>query len=155
MNIRLISIGTKMPTWVTSGFNEYAKRLPRDYALELIELPAVKRGKEANLNKILEEEGQRLLAASKPQDLIIALDRQGETLDTATLSKHLLEWHDHSQSISLLIGGPEGISSQVLQQAHQRWSLSALTLPHPLVRVVIAEQCYRAWSILTNHPYHR
>ena len=155
MQIHLVAIGKRMPNWVTDGYQNYAKRLPPDYQCRLIELEAKKRTKSTDIQRCLDEEGELLLQAIPPDHLIIALDRQGKTLNTPALAKHLHTWHDQAQSISILIGGPEGIADNVLQRAHHRWSLSALTLPHPLVRVVISEQLYRAWSIITNHPYHR
>ncbi len=153
MYIKLIAIGNKMPTWVTIGFAEYAKRLPPDYHLDLIEIPAEKRTKNRNVEQILQEEGKKLLAAAEQP--IIVLDRQGKALTTLQLAKHLQNWRDLSQNISLLIGGPEGLSPECLQKANQTWSLSALTFPHPLVRIILAEQIYRAWSIISHHPYHR
>lgn len=153
MHIKLIAIGNKMPTWVTTGFAEYAKRLPPDYHLDLIEIPAEKRTKNRNVEQILQEEGKKLLAAAEQP--IIILDRQGKALTTIQLAKQLQNWRDLGQNISLLIGGPEGLSSECLQKANQTWSLSALTFPHPLVRIILAEQIYRAWSIISHHPYHR
>jgi len=155
MEIRLIAIGTKMPQWVTDAYDNYAKRLPTDYQLKLIEIPAEKRHKNTAITPLLEKEGQALLAARQRGDHCIALDRNGKHIDTESLSQQLLNWHDNSQDISLLIGGPEGLSKPCLEAADTCWSLSKLTLPHPLVRVIIAEQMYRAWSILARHPYHR
>ncbi len=142
-----------MPAWVNEGFKEYQKRLPQDYQIQLIEIPSEKRTKNSVVEKILFHEGEKLLSASSPP--IIALDRQGETLTTEKLAKHLSSWHDDQQSPSLLIGGPEGLSSHCLNHADKIWSLSAMTFPHPLARIILTEQIYRAWSILINHPYHR
>lgn len=153
MEIKLIAIGTKMPAWVNTGFAEYAKRLPADYRLQLLEIPSQKRTKTSVTTQVLQQEGEKLLAAA--QAPIIALDRQGITLSTAQLAKYLQQWHDGSQNPSFLAGGPEGLAPACLQRAAQIWSLSALTFPHPLVRVILAEQIYRAWSILAHHPYHR
>lgn len=144
-----------MPNWVTRGYQEYAKRLPRDYQLNLIEIEAQKRVKSADINKIIATESQQLFAAIPKDNHIIALDRHGISIDTRMLAQNLQNWHDQRQNISLLIGGPEGITSDYLDKSNQIWSLSALTLPHPLVRIIIAEQIYRAWSILQGHPYHR
>lgn len=155
MIIRLIAIGTRMPHWVETGFQEYAKRLPKDYQLTCMALEAEKRGKQTDLNKIMAQESQRLYDAAPKTDTIIALDRTGKALDTKMLAAHLENYHDQSQSMSLLVGGPEGISQTILSQCNSVWSLSPMTLPHPLVRIMLAEQCYRAWSIITNHPYHR
>jgi 23S rRNA (pseudouridine1915-N3)-methyltransferase len=153
MIIKLIAIGNKMPAWVNSGFAEYAKRLPTDYQLQLVEIPSQKRTKSSVVEQVLQQEGEKLLAAATPP--LIALDRQGATLTTEQLAKHLQNWHDNSQNPSLLIGGPEGLSPACLKRAEKVWSLSALTFPHPLVRVILAEQIYRAWSILSHHPYYR
>lgn len=155
MRIRLITVGTKMPDWVTTGFYEYQKRLNQDVQLELVEVPAGKRGKNADLNRILEKEGELILNLLHPQEHIIALDVKGTRFTTEKLSIRMNELMHQGQSIALLVGGPEGLSSACRQRATEKWSLSDLTLPHPLVRIVIAEQLYRAWSLLKGHPYHR
>ena len=153
MLIKLIAVGTKMPAGVETGFAEYSKRLPSDYQIQLIEIPSQKRTKSSVIEQVLEIEGQKLLSAADSP--IIALDRLGETVTTEQLAKYLQNWHDDHLNPSLLIGGPEGLSKSCLKRAYFKWSLSALTFPHPLVRVILAEQIYRAWSILNHHPYHR
>ena len=155
MQINLIAIGKRMPSWVTEGYQEYAKRLPRDYSLNLIELEAGKRTKGTDIARLTEQEGDLMLSKIAATDLVIALDVKGKAWDTHQLSKHLLEWHDDGQDISVLVGGPEGLAQKCLNKAAKTWSFSPLTLPHPLVRVIVAEQLYRAWSILAGHPYHR
>lgn len=155
MKINIITIGTQMPSWVTEGVNEYLIRMPMDYQVMVTEIPAVKRLKNADFNAILEKEGIALLAKTDHSQINIALDRIGKEIDTKMLSQHLQQWHDEQQNINLLIGGPEGIHQNTLKQAHLTWSLSRLTLPHPLVRILIAEQLYRAYTIIKNHPYHR
>ncbi|MVF13342.1 23S rRNA (pseudouridine(1915)-N(3))-methyltransferase RlmH [Ketobacter sp. MCCC 1A13808] len=155
MRIRLIAVGTKMPAWVDQGFNEYQKRLNQDLTLELTEIAAGKRGKNADLARITEKEGQQMLAAIHPQDHVITLDVPGKPHSTESLSERLELLMHSGKHISLLIGGPEGLSTRCRQAAQESWSLSALTLPHPLVRILVAEQLYRAWSILKGHPYHR
>ncbi len=155
MHINLIAVGTRMPSWVNDGYQTYAERLPSDMSLNLTEVPAQKRRKGSDISKLLEHEGEHILKVINPQDRIIALERTGKVLDTLTLSNKLEAWRNESQSISLLIGGPEGLSNACIQKAHETWSLSALTMPHPLVRILVAEQIYRAWSILMHHPYHR
>jgi len=155
MQINLIAIGQKMPGWVTQGYQEYAKRLPDAYQLILHEIPAQHRGKNANIKQTLSKEADLMLAAIPKGSLVIALDRLGKSISTAHLAKSLQQWHDLSQNISILIGGPEGIDPLCLHKIQTKWSLSALTLPHPLVRVVLAEQIYRAYSIINRHPYHR
>lgn len=153
MHIKLIAIGAKMPDWVNTGFQEYAKRLPPDYPLQLIEIPAQKRTKNTIAEQVMKTETEKLFAAATRP--IIALDRQGKALNTEQLAKQLQKWHDHQQNPSLLVGGPEGLSAEGCRLADETWSLSALTFPHPLVRIILAEQIYRAWSILSHHPYHR
>ncbi|OAI48415.1 23S rRNA (pseudouridine(1915)-N(3))-methyltransferase RlmH [Gammaproteobacteria bacterium SCGC AG-212-F23] len=155
MLIRILAIGNKMPSWVTAGYNEYAKRLSAPFALELIEIPAEKRTKNSDIPRLVERESEKLLAACKSTHRIIALDVEGERLSTAQLAKQLDLWKSNSRPIDLMIGGPDGLSSSCLQRAEKKWSLSPLTLPHPLVRIVLAEQIYRAFTILQKHPYHR
>lgn len=155
MRIHLIAVGTKMPAWVTQGYEEFARRLPADCALQLTEIPAGKRSKNADIPRILQQEGERMLAALPKSVRVLAMDINGSAWSTEQLSQGLNEWRHDGRDVALLVGGPEGLADECLSRAEQRWSLSPLTLPHPLVRVVIAEQLYRAWSILGNHPYHR
>ena len=144
-----------MPRWVQEGYQEYAKRLPGECGLNLVEIAPGHRGKSADLNRSVRDEGERMLKAIPKGCRIIALDVGGKAWSTEQLSARIDEWMRTGPDIALLVGGPEGLAERCLQQAHGRWSLSPLTLPHPLVRVVIAEQIYRAWSLLRNHPYHR
>ena len=144
-----------MPEWVDAGYGEFAKRLPRECELKLREIVPGQRGKNADLVRAVEEEGQRMLEAIPTSHHAVALDLSGEEWSTPQLSQVLERWLREGQHVSLMIGGPEGLSPACLNRAQQRWRLSALTLPHPLVRVVVAEQLYRAWSILHHHPYHR
>lgn len=155
MRLRLLAVGTRMPAWVEEGFGDYAKRLSGDISLELIEISAGKRSKGADLVRLKEQEGEALLAALKPQERVIALDVLGRTLSTEDLADTLKAWQVDGRPAALLVGGPEGLSRAVLERADAKWSLSRLTLPHPLVRIVVAEQVYRAWSLLKGHPYHR
>ena len=140
---------------MVSAFNEYQQRMPTDYRLKLIEINAQKRTKNSNLDKIAEQEEALIKKAIPTHTKLIALDRQGQSFDTQHLAIKLQNWHDLSQDICIIIGGPEGLSKDFLKTMHESWSLSKLTLPHPLVRVIIAEQMFRAWSILSGHPYHR
>lgn len=155
MRIHLIAVGSKMPAWVTQGYEEYARRLPGDCALQLVEIVAGKRGKNADIARITRDEGERTLAAIPKGARVVALDVQGQAWSTGQLSRQLDGWRHEGRDVALLVGGPEGLAADCLARAEQRWSLSPLTLPHPLVRIVVAEQLYRAWSILNNHPYHR
>jgi 23S rRNA (pseudouridine1915-N3)-methyltransferase len=155
MQIHLVSVGNNMPSWVQQGFAEYAKRLPRECELVLKEIPAGKRGKNADVARIVKEEGDKMLSALPPRAHIVTLDIPGKPWTTPDLAVNLKNWLESGQNIALLIGGPEGLADAVKERANQSWSLSNLTLPHPMVRIVVAEQIYRAWSILNNHPYHR
>lgn len=144
-----------MPSWVVDGYKEYAGRMPPECGLKLIEIPSDKRTKGADLKKISEKEGQKILEAIPKNCKVIAMEIQGKMFSTEKLSTFLEDWMQDGRDIALLVGGPEGLSQECLKQADQHWSLSPMTLPHPMVRVVLAEQIYRAWSILKNHPYHR
>lgn len=155
MRIRLIAVGTKMPGWVEQGVDEYCKRLPPELKLDIKEIAPGKRGKGADIQRAIQQEGQQILAAIGQYDRVIALDVQGKPWATEQLASELENWQREGDDISLLVGGPDGLAPECLQRANQRWSLSALTLPHPLVRIVLAEQLYRAYTINTNHPYHR
>lgn len=155
MQIRLVAVGTKMPSWVDEGFREYAKRLPRECELVLREIAPGKRGKNADIRRAIEEEGVRCLGSLAPNDHVVALDLSGQEWSTPDLSEALKRWLSLGSHISLLIGGPDGLAPSCLDRAKERWRLSALTFPHPLVRLIVAEQIYRSWSLLQNHPYHR
>lgn len=155
MQIHLIAIGDKMPRWVQEGYDEYAKRLPGECALRLVEISAGKRGKNADIARIMRDESERLLNAIPRGSQVVALEVGGRSWSTEQLAKKLDGWMNSGQDLALLVGGPEGLTDAARAAAGQLWSLSPLTLPHPLVRVVVAEQLYRAWSILKNHPYHR
>jgi len=155
MQIKLIAVGTRMPKWVEQGYQEYAQRMPNLCSLELVEIVAKKRGKNADTARILRDEANALKAAIPNGSLTIALDRKGKHIDTESLAGHLQTWIDESQNVAILIGGPEGIDPNYLTQISIKWSLSAMTFAHPVVRVMLAEQLYRAWSINANLPYHR
>ena len=144
-----------MPSWIEQGFSEYAKRLPADCAIELIEIAPGHRAKNTSKEKAMEQEAQGILKHLKPQDHLVALDVQGKSWSTEQLSEQLSAWRMQGGDVALVVGGPDGLTQSVLGLAKQRWSLSPLTLPHPLVRVLLAEQLYRAWSILQGHPYHK
>ncbi len=144
-----------MPDWVKAGYQEYATRLPRECALNLIEIPAGKRSAHADLPRIVRAEGERLLAAVPSGSRMIVLDERGAEWTTVELATRLTGWLPEGRDVSLLIGGPDGLDAACQARAEHSWSLSRLTLPHPLVRIVVAEQLYRAWSLLHHHPYHR
>lgn len=155
MRIQLIAVGTRMPGWVTEGYREYARRLPRECSLQLIEIPPCKRKKTLSTERIREEEGRQLLAAIPRQATVVALDLSGSSWSTEALASRMQDWLQEGRDIALLVGGADGLADACLARADLHWSLSAHTLPHALVRVVIAEQVYRAWTILSGHPYHR
>lgn len=155
MKIQLISVGTKMPDWVEAGVAEYRKRLPRDFELSISEIPLAPRGKGADLARAIAREGESMLRAIGKGDYVVALDVRGKLLDTGQLAEQLRLVRDGGQNLALLVGGPDGLAPDCLAAASARWSLSPLTFPHPIVRVILAEQLYRAWSILARHPYHR
>ncbi len=155
MRIRLISVGSKMPGWVEEGYKEYSRRLGADVKLELVEIALGKRSKGFDINRLQEKEAGQMLAAVGSGDLIVTMEIMGKACSTEKLADNMSEWLHSGRNVSLLVGGPEGLHSSCLAKADLRWSLSPLTLPHPLVRVVVAEQVYRAWSILHNHPYHK
>ena len=155
MQVYLLAVGKRVPTWVETGYREYAKRLQGDVTLSLIEVPACRRSSKVPKASILREEGRRLLAAVPRGAWVVALDRHGTQWDSAKLSEQLQEWMGRFQTVAMLIGGAEGLDPTCLDKADQMWSLSPLTLPHALVRTVVAEQLYRAWSMVNNHPYHR
>ncbi len=155
MKIKLLAVGTKMPAWVTQGYDEYARRMPSEMQLQLQELGLGFRGKGADLKRAIAKEGEQMLAAIPDQDHVIALDVVGKPWSTPDLAKQCGQWRMNGRNVTLLVGGPDGLAPACLARADQRWSLSPLTLPHPLVRVLLAEQVYRAWSLLNNHPYHK
>lgn len=155
MRLSIIAVGTKMPAWVEQGVAEYGRRMPRELKLEWREIPLARRGKDSRPQQLCAREGQQLLKAVPAGDRVIALDVRGKRISTEQLAQQLESWQMSGDNYSLLIGGPDGLSSDCLERAEQRWSLSDLTLPHPLVRVLLAEQLYRAWTITVNHPYHR
>ena len=155
MKLRMLAVGQKMPAWVTAGYDEYANRMPPDCRLELTEIPLGQRSKAQPVERAMSVEADKLLAALGERDRLIALDVTGKPWSTEQLATELADWRQDGRDVCFAIGGPDGLAAPVLARAERRWSLSALTLPHPLVRIVLAEQLYRAWSILANHPYHR
>lgn len=155
MNIELLAAGTKPPAWIAAGIAEYQKRLPRDWPLEIREIPVAKRRKGEPVTRPIQAEGERMLAAITPSSLVVALDRKGRNWSTEDLAKNLERWQLDFSKVQFLIGGPDGLSNDCLNVATESWSLSNLTFPHFIVRILLAEQIYRAWSLLNNHPYHK
>lgn len=155
MLIHLIAVGTRMPDWVEQGYAEYAKRMPPESKIKLVEISAGKRSKNSDLKRLTQQEGEKMLAAIPKGAKAVALDVLGKACSTEELAQELKIWQASGQDIAILIGGPEGLAEDCLKIAQQKISLSKLTLPHPLVRVVLAEQLYRASTILKGHPYHK
>ena len=144
-----------MPDWVARGVDEFVRRFPADMPVSFTEIAAGKRGKNADIPRILQKEGEATLAAIPKGNRIVTLEVTGKPWDTPQLSRQLDAWKMDGRDVSLLIGGPEGLAPECIAASEQRWSLSNLTLPHPLVRIIVAESLYRAWSVTQNHPYHR
>lgn len=155
MRIHLLAVGTRMPGWVKDGYDEYAKRFPRECTLELKEIAPGQRAGAGDIARAKRLEGERILAASPKNAQLVMLDVQGEHWTTSRLAEVLALWMLDARDVALVIGGPDGLSDEVRQEARQSWSLSRLTFPHGLVRVMVAEQLYRAVSLLKGHPYHR
>jgi 23S rRNA (pseudouridine1915-N3)-methyltransferase len=155
MRVTVLAVGTRMPGWVVEGVDEYSRRLPREWQFQWVEVALARRGKDADAGRLREAEGEKLLRAIPDGDTVIALDVKGKRLATEDLARALDQWQMSGSNYTLVIGGPDGLSPAVLSRADQRWSLSDMTLPHPLVRIILAEQLYRAWTITVNHPYHR
>lgn len=155
MKMHLLTIGSRMPEWVNTGYQEYAKRLPRECSLQLLEIPLGTRSKNCDIPRLIQREGEQMLAAIPENNIVVTLEIKGESWSTEKLSEKLKQWMSLGQDISLLIGGPEGLAPACRLRSQTQWSISNLTLPHPLVRIIVAEQLYRAWTLLKNHPYHR
>ena len=152
--MRVIAIGTRMPGWVTEGSDEYLKRMPRELSVEWVELPASKRTRDTAELRMLDE-ATAIERRLKPQDLIVALDIDGKTVSTENIADALSSWQAEGAKVAFIIGGPDGLHPTLKARASARWSLGRITLPHPLVRAILAEQLYRACSSNAGHPYHR
>jgi 23S rRNA (pseudouridine1915-N3)-methyltransferase len=155
MKCRLIAAGTRLPAWINTGFEEYQKRLRTPLVMELHEVSVATRRPGEDPQRAIQREGSDMLAMLGKDDYVVALEIAGTALSTEQLGAWLSERMREGRNLSLLIGGPDGLSAGCRQRAHHSWSLSPLTLPHALVRVVVAEQLYRAMSLLAGHPYHR
>ena len=151
MKLRVLSIGKKMPAWIRQGVDEYGRRLPRHLGFEVVEVPSSRGQQPAEIRRA---EAQNLLKTAG-RDNLVALDERGRAWTTEQLSSELEGWLAAGQNISFLIGGAEGLDESLRRRASKVWCLGPLTLPHQFVRVIVAEQIYRAWSILQGHPYHR
>jgi len=155
MRVRLVAAGTRLPDWINAGYAEYARRMPPESPLELLEIAVPRGTAQGARERATRQEGERMLAQLSPRHWVVALDVTGRTLDTVGLSRWWAGRQRDGRDLAFLIGGPDGLAPEVLGRADERLSLSALTLPHGLVRVLLAEQLYRAVSLLKGHPYHR
>lgn len=155
MQIHLLAIGTRMPDWVQRGYQDYVKRLPAEFAPRLQELAPGRRSRQGDTARAVAQEGERMLKHLPKAAYAVALDEHGEQWDSQELAHAMADWARHGNPVALLIGGPDGLAATARQRADRTWSLSRLTLPHALVRLVLVEQLYRAWTILNKHPYHR
>jgi len=153
MRAHLIAIGDRMPAWVQQGYSDYAKRLSHDLPLQLVEISTRARG--GDTGRAIAAEGAALANAIPKNAHVVALDGRGQPWSSEDLARQLERWRMLGKDLAFLIGGPDGLSAELLARADQRWSLGPATLPHPLVRLIVAEQLYRAVSQLGNHPYHR
>ncbi len=155
MKFLVASVGHKMPEWISAGFNEYAKRMPREAKTELLEIKPEPRTSGKTTTQIMEAEAQRIKSALPASCLRIALDERGANWTTRQLADRMQQWMGEGRDVAFIIGGADGLHQSVKENAQQLLALSALTLPHAMVRVLLAEQLYRAHSLLHNHPYHR
>lgn len=155
MKIRLLAVGQKMPKWVQQTYKEYNNRLNKSQQIDLVEIPPVHRTKTMNSEVAKQIEGNNILAALKPREKIILLDEHGKSISTKDLAQSIKNWQMNAIDVAIIVGGADGVSDEIKQKAYGKWSLSQLTFPHPLVRVILIEQIYRAYSLIANHPYHR
>jgi 23S rRNA (pseudouridine1915-N3)-methyltransferase len=155
MQLVIAAVGHKMPAWIETGFTEYAKRMPPDCRLVLREIKPVDRSGSRSAETVMAMEKSRIDAAIPKGSKVVALDEHGRDLTTMQLAKNLTQWQQGGTDVTFVIGGADGLDAQFKQQADMLLRISSLTLPHGMVRVILAEQLYRAWSITQNHPYHR
>ncbi len=155
MRIHIIAVGNRMPAWAKQAYLEYAKRMPSYCSLQLHEIPAAKRRKGFDINQVLSDECSRIMASVPKDCQLIALTRTGRQVDTRQFATALQSWLSQGRDTAILIGGPDGLDEACVKATSDQWSLSSLTLAHRLALVLLAEQLYRAWSIVDGHPYHR
>ncbi len=155
MKLLLVAVGTRMPSWVEAGFNDFAKRMPRELPVQLVEVKAEPRTTGKTVEAMMAAEAARIEAALPPRCRRLILDERGEDLTTRALARRLEHWQAEGDDVALIVGGPDGLDPTLKSTAHETMRLSSLTLPHALVRVMLAEALYRAWSLSKNHPYHR
>jgi len=155
VKLLLVAVGTRMPAWVDSAFDDFAKRMPRELPLQLVEVKAEPRSTGKTVEAMMAAEAARIEAALPPRCRRLILDERGDDLGTRALARRLEGWQAGGDDVALIVGGPDGLAPELKASAHETLRLSSLTLPHALVRVMLAEALYRAWSVLKNHPYHR
>ena len=155
MHIRLLAVGDRQPSWVDEAFARYAERLPREWRFRLDTIATVRRSKNNNSQQARESEGEKILGKLGADEHVVLLDERGKQLKSRALAVTLAEWQAGGRDLCFIIGGPDGVSDACRQRANFTWSLSDLTLPHGLARVLVVESLYRAWSLQTGHPYHR
>ena len=155
MHIRLLAVGDRQPAWVDEAFGIYAERFPREWKFRVDLIATVRRSKNDKSKQAMEAEGELILGKLDTAEQVVLLDERGKQFSSQSLASRLTEWQSDARDLCLIIGGPDGVSESLRQRADIKWSLSELTLPHGLARVVLAEQLYRAWSLQTGHPYHR
>jgi 23S rRNA (pseudouridine1915-N3)-methyltransferase len=155
MHIRLIAVGDRQPSWVDTAFENYSQRLPQQWQFRLDLIATAPRTKNSAAETAKLAEGQKVLAKIKAPECVVVLDERGKEFSSQELAARLDDWQSDGRDLTFVIGGPDGVSEACMDRADLRWSLSKLTLPHGLARVIFAEQLYRAWSLTTGHPYHR
>ncbi len=155
MHMRLLAVGDRQPSWVDEAFAVYTERLPREWRFELSVVATTRRSKNERSDRAKEHEGEQILSKLRAGEQMVLLDERGKNLSSKGVATQLTTWQQEARDLSFVIGGPDGVSDACRQRANFVWSLSGLTLPHGLARVVLAEQLYRAWSLQTGHPYHR
>jgi 23S rRNA (pseudouridine1915-N3)-methyltransferase len=155
VHIRLVAVGDRQPTWVDDAFGRYSGRFPREWKFRIDRIAAARRSKNSKAQDATDAEGEQILARIKTNEQVILLDERGTQLTSQALASRLSDWQSDGRDLCFVIGGPDGVSQACQQRADIRWSLSQMTLPHGLARVLFAEQLYRAWSLQSGHPYHR
>ncbi len=155
MHIRLLAVGDRQPAWVNDACESYAGRLPREWQFRFDTIPTVRRSKNDKSRHAMEAEGEHVLRKLQDSEQVVLLDERGKALTSSGLASKLADWQRDGRDLCLVIGGPDGVSDACRKRADFTWSLSSMTLPHGLARVLVAEQLYRAWSMNSGHPYHR
>ncbi len=155
MHIRLLAVGDRQPSWVDTAFENYVQRLPRQWQFRLDLIATAPRPKNSSADAARSAEGRKVLAKIRAPECVVVLDERGKEFSSQELAARLAGWQADGRDLAFVIGGPDGVSQECMARADLRWSLSRLTLPHGLARVLFTEQLYRAWSLSTGHPYHR